>query len=175
MGICDSFFNVKKPHNPNRKNPNANINNNVTNNILPIIDKNISFICTYDVKNINDDIQIINNKDGNYINREIESKIKILNNGKKEKLVLKKKFDRKGINIIDFIIEGKINNMKYMFNKCHKLKEIKGINNFNTTKVTIMNGMFQECNELEYLDLSNFNTSNVIDMSFMFNECSKLK
>ena len=35
--------------------------------------------------------------------------------------------------------------------------------------------MFQECNELEYLDLSNINTSNVEDMGWMFNECNKLK
>ena len=35
--------------------------------------------------------------------------------------------------------------------------------------------MFQECNELEYLDLSNFNTSNVTNMSWMFNKCNKLK
>ena len=62
-----------------------------------------------------------------------------------------------------------------MFNECHKLKEIKGINNFNTTKVTNMTIMFQQCNELEYLDLSNFNTINVTDMGWMFNECHKLK
>ena len=35
--------------------------------------------------------------------------------------------------------------------------------------------MFQECNELEYLDLFNFDTSNVTDMSYMFNKCNKLK
>ena len=38
-----------------------------------------------------------------------------------------------------------------------------------------MSGMFNECNELEYLDLSNFNTSKVTDMSIMFNKCHKLK
>ena len=38
-----------------------------------------------------------------------------------------------------------------------------------------MRTMFQECNELIYLDLSNFNTSNVTNMSYMFNECHKLK
>jgi surface protein len=38
-----------------------------------------------------------------------------------------------------------------------------------------MNSMFQECNELEYLDLSNFNTKNITDFSFMFNKCYKLK
>ena len=65
--------------------------------------------------------------------------------------------------------------MGFMFNECHKLKEIKGINKFNTNKVTNMNSMFQECKELEYLDLSNFDTSNVIDIGFMFNKCHKLK
>ena len=35
--------------------------------------------------------------------------------------------------------------------------------------------MFQECNELESLNLSNFNTSKVKDISFMFNKCNKLK
>ena len=38
-----------------------------------------------------------------------------------------------------------------------------------------MSEMFQECNELEYLDLSNFDSSNVTDMGFMFSECHKLK
>ena len=35
--------------------------------------------------------------------------------------------------------------------------------------------MFQLCEQLEYLDLSNFNSSNVTDMNCMFNECQKLK
>ena len=65
--------------------------------------------------------------------------------------------------------------MSKMFNKCYKLKEIKGINNFNTNKVTNMNSMLQLCNELKYLDLSNFNTSNVTDMQWMFNKCYSLK
>jgi len=68
-----------------------------------------------------------------------------------------------------------VTNMKGMFNHCHKLKEIKGINKFITNKVTTMNSMFQQCIELEYLDLSNFNTANVTDMKMMFNECHKLK
>ena len=38
-----------------------------------------------------------------------------------------------------------------------------------------MRGMFEECEELEYLDLSNFNTSNVTNMEFMFKRCYKLK
>ena len=35
--------------------------------------------------------------------------------------------------------------MQLMFNRCHKLKEIKGINNFNTTKVNNMIEMFSDC------------------------------
>ena len=62
-----------------------------------------------------------------------------------------------------------------MFNKCLKLKEIKGINNFITIIVNNMKAMFNNCNELEYLDLSNFNTSKVTDMSYMFHKCLKLK
>ena len=34
--------------------------------------------------------------------------------------------------------------------------------------------MFQDCNELENLDLSNFVTSNVTDMRAMFHNCYKL-
>ena len=51
---------------------------------------------------------------------------------------------------------SEVKDMGWMFNECHKLKEIKGINNFNTSKVTNMKAMFNECNELEYLDLYKF-------------------
>ena len=62
-----------------------------------------------------------------------------------------------------------------MFQGCKKLKEIKGINKFNSSKAINMCVMFQECHELECLDLSNFDISNVIVMSAMFNKCQKLK
>ena len=65
--------------------------------------------------------------------------------------------------------------MVLMFSECYKLKEIKGINKFNTNQVTKMNSMFNKCYELEYLDLSNFNTSKVNEMQWMFAYCHKLK
>ena len=68
-----------------------------------------------------------------------------------------------------------VTNMSFMFSKCNKLKEIKGINKLNTSKVIDMKAMFQQCSVVEYLDLSNFNTDNVNNMSYMFNECHKLK
>ena len=38
-----------------------------------------------------------------------------------------------------------------------------------------MVSMFEQCEELQNLDLSNFDTSNVTDMSWMFNMCRKIK
>ena len=62
-----------------------------------------------------------------------------------------------------------------MFNECHKLKEIKGLNRFNTSNAHKMNSMFQEYFELISLDLSNFDTSKVNDMGGMFKKFHKLK
>ena len=65
--------------------------------------------------------------------------------------------------------------MEDMFCKCNILKQIKEINNFKTFNVTTMKGIFQECKELEYLDLSNFDISNVKDMREMFKMCHNLR
>ena len=141
---------------------------NQLNNIRP------NFRCTYEIKENIDYIQIINNKIDNFINEEILLKIKILNNGKKEKLIFNKEFEKKGLHTIDFIIEEKLNNMSFMFSNCAALKSIDFIS-FETDQVTNMAAMFNECNELAELDLSKFNTNNVTNMKFMFKECHKLK
>ena len=62
-----------------------------------------------------------------------------------------------------------------MLSNCNKLKALKVLNQFNNNKVYYLEAMFQNCNELEYLDLSNFDTTNVFDMQFMFNQCKKLR
>ena len=62
--------------------------------------------------------------------------------------------------------------MAFMFKRCYKLKEIKGLKNFNTLNVRDMKAMFSQCTKLKSLDLSNFNTSNVIDMNSMFEDCN---
>ena len=58
--------------------------------------------------------------------------------------------------------------MEYIFNQLYQGKEIKGIHNFNTINVSNIAAMFEECSQLEYLDLSNFDTSNVTDMEWMY-------
>ena len=70
---------------------------------------------------------------------------------------------------------SKVIDMRWTFNGCFNLKEIKGINKFNTSNVNSLKGTFQNCSEMEYLDLSNFDTSNVIDMDSTFNGCFNLK
>ena len=142
-----------------------------------IEDYKISFKCYYDIQDyketqiINDRIRY-NNKD--FINKEIKSKIKILNNGKKEKLIFKKRFNNIGINTIDFIIEEQLTNLKFLFFNCTSLKKIEFLS-FDTSQVIDMNSMFSLCIELEDLDLSSFNTSNLEIMRAMFFGCNKLK
>ena len=167
------------------------------------IKNEVSFRCTYFVpeKNIGDKFQIINDRDGDKdINKEIKSKIKILNGNKKEKLVFKKKFNKIGENTIDFLIEGKLTNMNFMFRGCFTLikvelisfdtslvesmksmfqwcmllKEIEGINNMKTSNVKDMSMMFQGCG-IEYLDLSSFDTVKVENMEIMFGLNHQLK
>ena len=58
--------------------------------------------------------------------------------------------------------------MNCMFYGCNNLREIKGINHFNTINVNDLYGIFTECKELKYLDLSSFDTSKVTQMEGMF-------
>jgi len=99
-----------------------------------IPNEEISFRCTYLIK-VNDETQIINNRGKVEINEEIESKIKILNGNKKEALIFKKQFNSIGLKIVDFIIEGKLTNMSYMFNSCSSLKKVEFFS-VDTTQVT---------------------------------------
>ena len=129
--------------------------------------------CYYDIKDDNE-IQIINDRDGFYINEEIKSKIKMFDGKRITELIMKKKFNRFGSNYIDFIIIGQLSDMSFMFNNCSSLKSISFISTENI-KINNMKAMFNECNNLEYVELNNLDTSNVIDMGWLFNHCYKLK
>ena len=48
------------------------------------------------------------------------------------------------------------------------------LSNWDTSYITNMNRMFNDCKHLVSIDSSEFNTSNVTDMSFMFYYCKKL-
>ena len=66
-----------------------------------------------------------------------------------------------------------VTNMDYMFQNCRGLTSLD-VSNFNTSNVTSMTQMFASCNGLTSLDLSNFNTSNVTSMASMFSNCRGL-
>ena len=61
------------------------------------------------------------------------------------------------------------------FNGMSNLNTITGIEYLNTSEVTNMGFMFNNCSSLRSLDLHNFNTQQVTDMACMFKGCIKLK
>lgn len=63
---------------------------------------------------------------------------------------------------------------KGWFSGCSKLAGVEGLSKLDTSKVTDMSDMFNECSSLTSLDLSSFNTSSVMDMSYMFLYCEGL-
>ena len=62
----------------------------------------------------------------------------------------------------------------FLFSKFTNVKTINFNNNFDTTKVETMVVMFNDCINLEQLNLESFNTSKVKGMTTMFNNCSSL-
>ena len=70
---------------------------------------------------------------------------------------------------------SKASYMKFMFYNCINLKEIKGLNRLKNKNVKNVASMFNNCTNLEYIDLSNFDFSNVTDISSIFNECYRIK
>ena len=66
----------------------------------------------------------------------------------------------------------------HWFNGCKNLEGIEGLEYLNTSNVTTMyamfNGVAQQSQSIQELDLTTFDTSNVTDMSYMFNCCSSL-
>ncbi len=66
-----------------------------------------------------------------------------------------------------------VTNMDAMFNDCSSLTSLN-VSNFNTSNVTNMVWMFKRCSKLTSLNLSNFNTSKITNMNAMFSGCSSL-
>ena len=68
-----------------------------------------------------------------------------------------------------------VTDMESMFEDCESLKEINFHDTFNTKNVTNMKYMFRNCKNLQKIDLSKFDTTNVTDMVYMFENCKKLQ
>lgn len=77
------------------------------------------------------------------------------------------------INGLSKLDTSKVTSMQNMFNNCRSLTSFD-ISSFDTSQVTDMRSMFNGCYKLTSLDLSNFDTSNVTNMKMMFTNCSAL-
>ena len=60
------------------------------------------------------------------------------------------------------------------FEECNNLEYVD-LSNITTSGITDMSRMFWNCNKLKSLDLSNFTTTNVTNMNFTFKNCRALK
>ena len=95
-------------------------------------------------------------------------------------------YDYQGINQLNSAFEDQLTKIKVdrgvianqdsqgLFMNLSKLTTIDGLENLDTSKVTNMKDMFENCRNLETLDVSHFDTSKVTDMSSMFDSCSNL-
>lgn len=63
---------------------------------------------------------------------------------------------------------------KYMFDNCCNIEELD-LSHFNTENVIDMSHMFYKCSKLLSLDVSSFNTVRVTDMGYLFAGCESLK
>jgi len=77
------------------------------------------------------------------------------------------------IGMKEYLNTSEVSIISYMFDNCSALTSID-VSGFNTAKVTRMDGMFGGCSALSSLDISNFNTANVVNMYSMFSSCSAL-
>ncbi|WP_120186637.1 BspA family leucine-rich repeat surface protein, partial [Listeria monocytogenes] len=66
-----------------------------------------------------------------------------------------------------------VTNMLAMFQNCTSLEELD-VSNWDTSSATDMAYMFAHCTSLEALDVSNFDTSSVTNMQAMFENCTSL-
>ena len=66
-------------------------------------------------------------------------------------------------------------NIKGLFANCSGLKEIIGLDTWDTPNIVKTDYMFEGCGLLQELNLSTFNTSKVTNMNSMFNGASNLK
>lgn len=68
-----------------------------------------------------------------------------------------------------------VKTMRGLFSQCVDVKYIKGINNWDLSKVTDLGEMFNHCEHLESIDLTNWDITNVKRMDGLFQNCYKLK
>ena len=67
-----------------------------------------------------------------------------------------------------------VEDMSQIFESCWSLKEVKGLENWETSKVWDFDQMFLNCSSIEVIDLSTLDTSSAIQTGTMFQSCTSL-
>ena len=81
--------------------------------------------------------------------------------------------DENEINKVTLIWNQKINTCDNFFKSSTNIIEID-LSNFDSSIVTSMKSMFENCQQLKYINFGNFNTSSVLNMSSLFYNCVSL-
>ena len=78
---------------------------------------------------------------------------------------------------LEIYLEGidNITDASEMFADCIELENADDISKWDTSNITNMNKMFENCESLSYLDLSQWNLINVTTIKSMFRNCKSLK
>lgn len=77
------------------------------------------------------------------------------------------------LSFISGLDTSEVTDMSYMFDNCLNVTTLN-LSNFDTSKVTTMSYMFRYCSALAELNVDNFDTSNVTNMTYMFFACKVL-
>ena len=78
----------------------------------------------------------------------------------------------KGLDTLD---TSNVKNFSGTFLSAAKVKDLTGVEDWDTSAATNMHSMFSGCKAITKLDLSSWNTSNVTNMGSMFVSCESLK
>ena len=80
----------------------------------------------------------------------------------------------KYVNLNEFDISNTFS-LSRLFDDCHSLTIITGLDKLDTSDITDMSAMFCNCKKIKSIDFSSFDVSSVTDMSMMFNDCESIK
>ena len=122
------------------------------------------------------EIEPVNDKYDKFINinKENELYFHIYFNNNKEEIKRNYLNENENIEIIKIIINHQITSFEGLFEDCECI-EYMCFKKFYRNNIINMGDLFNECSSLKELNISNFNTNNVSDMGGMFSGCSSLK
>lgn len=75
---------------------------------------------------------------------------------------------------LEYLNTSQVTNMQGMFNNCESLTALD-LSSFNTENISDYENMFYHCKSLTTLDLSSFNSKEILNTSCMFTSCIALK